>query len=155
MVARSPSQATLPNSNPAAQVGYPTGIARRFGALLYDLLLVIAIWMGTLFVWVSVSGGEAVQGVLVQLVLVAEWLAFYRFFWRRQGQTLGMAAWRIFVVDEAGLPPAFKQCLIRALAAPVSMACFGLGYLWFYVGDKQQTWHDRLSHTMVVHFPKT
>ena len=104
----------MPASKAPAQVGYPTGIARRLGALLYDLLLIVAIWMGTLFVWVSVSGGEAVQGVLVQLVLVAEWLAFYLFFWRRQGQTLGMAAWRIFVVDENGQPPDLKQCLLRA-----------------------------------------
>ena len=144
----------MPNSKSDAKVGYPTGLGRRLGALLYDLLLVIAIWMGTLFVWVTATGGEAVQGVLVQLVLGLEWLGFYLFFWRRQGQTLGMAAWRIFVVDEQGFPPSLRQCLIRAFSAPVSMACVGLGYLWFYVGDRQQTWHDRLSHTMVVHIPK-
>lgn len=144
----------MPASNATPKVGYPTGIARRLGALLYDILLVIAIWMGTLFVWVTASGGEAVQGVAVQLVLALEWLGFYMFFWRRQGQTLGMAAWRIWLVDEAGYPPSLKQCLLRGLTAPISMACFGLGYLWFYVGDKQQTWHDRLSRTMVVHIPK-
>ena len=127
---------------------------RRLGALLYDLLLIIAIWMGTLFIWVLASGGEAVTGVAVQLLLAAEWMAFYLFFWRRQGQTLGMAAWRITLVGEDGHPPALKQCLIRAVAAPLSLVCFGLGYLWFYIGNTQQTWHDRLSHTMVVHIPK-
>ncbi len=144
----------MPNSNDKAKVGYPTGVGRRLGALIYDLLLVIAIWMGTLFVWVMASGGEAVSGSGVQLVLVGEWLGFYLFFWRRQGQTLGMAAWRITLVDEQGQPPSLQQCLIRALTAPLSMACLGIGYLWFYFSDSQQTWHDRLSHTMVVHIPK-
>ena len=145
----------MPASEASPKVGYPTGLPRRLGALLYDLLLIIAIWMGTLFVWVLVSGGEAVSGFTVQLVLAAEWVAFYVFFWRRQGQTLGMAAWRITVVDEDGQPPDLTQCLVRALAAPFSLACLGLGYLWFYIGDTQQTWHDRLSQTMVVHIPKT
>ena len=124
------------------------------GALLYDALLIIAIWMATLFPWVIANSGEAVVGLLVQSVLLLELIGFYLFFWSRQGQTLGMKAWRIRLVDTTGHPPAFKQLLIRLATAPLSVLSCGLGYLWFYMGDRRQTWHDRLSDTMVVHLPR-
>jgi len=146
--------ATLPASEQAATVAYPAGIGRRLGALLYDGLLIIAIWMGTLFPWVILNEGEAVTGVFVQLILLLELAAFYLYFWSRQGQTLGMTAWRIRLVDTSGNPPTFKQLVIRLAAAPLSILSGGIGYLWFYVGERRQTWHDRLSDTMVVHIPK-
>ena len=110
--------------------------------------------MGTLFLWVLLNGGEAVTGMFVQLILLLELAGFYLYFWSRQGQTLGMTAWRIKVVDMSGDPPTFKQLLVRLLTAPLSWLSCGVGYLWFYVGDRRQTWHDRLSDTMVVHIPR-
>ncbi len=124
------------------------------GALLYDCLLVIAIWMATLFIWVVASGGEAVTGWLLQCVLFSQWLGFYLYFWSRQGQTLGMMAWRIKLVDMQGLNPNWEQLCKRAALAPISLLSLGLGYLWYYIGSTQQTWHDRFSQTLVVYIPK-
>jgi len=135
-------------------VGYPAGLGRRLGALLYDTLLVIAIWAFSLFLWLIPNGGEAVINDWVTWVLGAQWVGFYLIFWSRQGQTLGMQAWRIRLVSTVGTKPTLKQLLQRLLCAPVSMACAGFGFLWLYVGDARQTWHDRLSHTVVVHLPK-
>ncbi len=122
--------------------------------MLYDGLLIIAIWMATLLVWVIASGGEVVTGWLIQVVLFSQWLGFYLYFWSRQGQTLGMTAWRIRLVNQDGTAPDILQLLKRAAIAPISVFCAGLGYLWFYIGDRQQTWHDRASQTLVVHIPK-
>ena len=122
--------------------------------MLYDSLLIIAIWMATLLVWVIASGGEVVTGWLIQVVLFSQWLGFYLYFWSRQGQTLGMTAWRIKLVNQDGTQPSLPQLLKRAAVAPVSVFCAGLGYLWIYIGDRQQTWHDRASQTLVVHIPK-
>jgi uncharacterized RDD family membrane protein YckC len=66
-----------------------------------------------------------------------------------------MTAWRIKLVKQDGTSPDFLQLLKRATVAPISLFCVGLGYLWFYVGDRQQTWHDRVSQTLVVHIPKS
>ena len=123
--------------------------------MVYDVLLIIAIWMMTLLVLVIINGGEAVGGAAVQLVLAAELIGFYLFFWSRPGQTLGMAAWRLKLVDLDGNPPTFKQLLMRIAAAPLSLLSCGIGYLWFYVGERRQTWHDRISGTMVVHLPRS
>jgi len=123
--------------------------------MLYDGLLIIAIWMATLLAWVIANDSEAVEGIIVQAVLALELVGFYLYFWSRQGQTLGMTAWRIKLVDADGSQPLLKQLVVRLLTVPLSMACAGAGYLWLYVGDARQTWHDRLSGTMVVHIPKT
>lgn len=144
----------MPASDSTPIVGYPAGIVRRLGALLYDGLLIIAIWMGTLFPWVIFNDGEAVTGLLVQVILLLEVAGFYLYFWSRQGQTLGMTAWRIKLVDVSGNPPVFRQLLLRLLTAPLSVLSCGIGYLWFYVGERRQTWHDQLSGTMVVHLPR-
>ena len=122
--------------------------------MLYDALLVLALWMLTLFVWIAADQGEAISGWPVQLVLALEWAGFYLLSWYRRGQTLGMTAWRIQLVDEQGNRPAPIKLVVRLMAAPLSFASLGLGYLWFYVGNSQQTWHDRLSRTVVVHIPK-
>jgi uncharacterized RDD family membrane protein YckC len=125
------------------------------GALLYDALLVIALWMATLFVWVIAGDGEAVTGWPVQLTLAGELIGFYLFFWSRDGQTLGMTAWRIKLVNSDGGAPGIGQMLIRMSSALLSIAPAGLGYLWLYVGEDKQTWHDRLSNTLVVYLPKS
>ncbi len=144
----------MPNSEQAPQSGYPAGIGRRLGAALYDALLIIAIWMLTLFAWISGGEGEAVSGWYVQLVLGLEWAAFYAYAWHRGGQTLGMRAWRIHLVNEDGVPPRLGSIVVRLLVAPLSVAILGGGYLWMYTNDRRQTWHDALSNTLVVHVPK-
>lgn len=93
-------------------------------------------------------------GWVLQCVLFSQWLGFYLYFWSRQGQTLGMMAWRIKLVDMQGLKPSWEQLFKRAGLAPISLLCLGLGYLWFYIGSTQQTWHDRFSQTLVVYIPK-
>ena len=136
-------------------IGYPAGITRRLGALLYDSILIgLGIWGSTLLLFVIANGGEAVPPPLVQVVLPIEWIGFYAYFWHRNGQTLGMKSWRITLVDEAGALPSWRQIAIRIGVAPISLVCAGLGFVWLYVGDRQQTWHDRASGTYVVHTPK-
>ena len=118
------------------------------------MLLMVALWMGTLFIWVLASDGEAVSGWPVQLTLTCELILFYLFFWSHQGQTLGMAAWRIKLVGNDGDAPGIRRIILRIVCAPLSIFSVGLGYLWIYIDADKRTWHDRLSDTMVVHIPK-
>lgn len=140
-----------PPSTSAAHA-YPAGLGRRIGAIGYDSLLILALFFFTGFIWVSLSG-DVVTGLAFQLTLLAEIIAFFGYFWRKQGETLGMRAWKIRVVDEHGAPPNWKQILLRLLIAPLSLICFALGYAWLYISSNQQTWHDKASATFVVHIP--
>ena len=134
---------------------YIASLGRRLGAMLYDALLVLALWMLVFFVWIAAGDGEPVTGALPQVVLVILWVGFFVLFWMRSGQTLGMVAWRIKVLDpQTRNYPGFKQAVVRFITALPAGLLLGAGYWWMYIDDEKRTWPDRLSNTVVVHFPK-
>ena len=110
--------------------------------MLYDSLLIIALFFLTGFIWVSVSGDVA-TGLAFQLTLLAEVIAFFGYCWAKQGETLGMRAWKIRILNGDGGLPNMRQIALRLLIAPASLTCFGLGYAWLFLGKDKQTWHDR------------
>ncbi len=132
----------------------PAGLGRRLGALLYDTLLIMALWMMTLFIWIAIDDGQAKSGLGVQSILLCEMLGFYVYFLYNRGQTLGMRAWRIKLVDESGKAASLLQIAIRLAVAPFSFALLGLGFIWLYSNSLKQTWHDLASHSIVVELPK-
>ena len=76
----------------------PAGLLRRLGALVYDTLLVIAMWLVTLFPMVAASN-DSVVGAGVQSILFVELFAFFAYFWVARGQTLGMLAWGLQLIS--------------------------------------------------------
>ena len=78
------------------------GLWRRFAAAVYDGLLLLALWFVSTGIVVIFNGNEAIDPQRMQLfALPALWLmtfAFYAWFWRHGGQTLGMRSWRLRVV---------------------------------------------------------
>jgi uncharacterized RDD family membrane protein YckC len=132
------------------------GLPRRFAAACYDLLLVGGLLMTTSFVVVIALGGDAVPAgqLAYQLFLVAQVAGFFILFWCRAGQTLGMRAWNIRVVDLQGGPPRFAAACRRFAAALLSLAALGLGFFWALGDPARRTWHDRFSHTRVVTAPR-
>jgi uncharacterized RDD family membrane protein YckC len=135
------------------------GLGRRFGAMFYDALLIFAVCMVITGVLLTFTGGEAILrsrvGVLeylFQAMLIAVFVAFFGLFWTRRGQTLGMAAWKIYVEREDGLRLTWVDTIKRLAGAFISLAVFGLGYFWMYVDPDRRTWHDRWTRTAVVRY---
>lgn len=118
--------------------------------MVYDGLLVLAVWMLTLFPLVALSNG-AVYGPAVRGILFLELYAFFTWFWTRRGQTLGMLAWRLRIETEDGRPLTLTQATLRFLGALASFACLGLGYLWVLFDPHGRSWSDLLSSSR-VHF---
>lgn len=129
------------------------GLARRLGAMVYDSLLVIAIWMMTLFPIVALTN-DAATGATVRSLLFFELVAFFVFFWYFRGQTLGMLAWRLELHSCTGHDVTPLQLIIRLFAAGLSLACFGLGYLWILFDPQRRSWSDIISQTRIVHAPE-
>ena len=133
------------------------GLLRRLGAMLYDALLVVALWMITTALFLPLTRGEAITPAasgtleyLYRIVLLAVLVAFFGLFWTRKGQTLGMAAWRLKVIRLDGALLTWRDVLLRIIGAFVSASVFALGYLWILVSREKLAWHDRWTRTRVV-----
>ena len=137
------------------------GVLRRFGAMLYDLLLVIALLAIVTALFLPFTGGEAItpdRSVAIeriyQSVLLLVVVLFFCLFWTWRGQTVGMLAWRLRVERSDGTLLSWRDALLRLGGACVSLAALGLGYFWIWVDCDRLAWHDRWSGTRVVVTPK-
>ncbi|MDE0097907.1 MAG: RDD family protein [Gammaproteobacteria bacterium] len=128
---------------------------RRLAAIFYDSLVLVCLvfiaWLPVPLVpddqwpqWLSRGWRLAYLGCVVY--------AFYGWFWVHGGQTLGMRAWRLRLVDAASRPDAYlpvgwKQALLRLAVAWMSWAALGLGFLWSLWDPERRTWHDIASRS--------
>lgn len=145
-----------PSQDPA-NVIRPT-LLRRFAAMLYDAVLVIAVWLVVftlVYLMLALGFGlvDTTDNPLHQLyfwLILPVSMGFYLWFWSHGGQTLGMRTWRIKVLREDGTAVSLSDAAVRYLGALVSALPLGLGFFWSLFDIHRRTWHDRLSHTMLV-----
>ena len=127
------------------------GLFRRLAAILYDSLLIIAMWLITTLLLVAfINDGAALQGPLFQFGLYFEACLFYSYFWRLRGQTLGMQVWKIKLVSPGLQTLSWQECFARLFFALFSVSLLGLGFIWMLFDPDRLTWHDRASGTRVV-----
>jgi uncharacterized RDD family membrane protein YckC len=132
-------------------------LIKRLLAMVYDSLLVMALWMLVGFVSIAFNDMEAVEasygGAFIGSSIFIVTFLFFAFFWTRSGQTLGMIAWRLRIETDQGQPINTKQALIRFMGALIS-SFFGLGYWWIMFDSNKLSWHDHWSNSRVVQLPK-
>jgi uncharacterized RDD family membrane protein YckC len=101
---------------------------RRFAAIVYDVLAVVAIVMVVGLLAQMATGGklfdahgrmltwwyQPLQGVVVGAYFLLSWL--------RGGQTLGMRPWRIRVTDTHGEPVGWRRGVVRLAVAALPLA---------------------------------
>jgi len=151
-----PTQNTLPSAS----------LLRRLMALVYDAFLLFSITLGYGAVLVIIkilfngfTGLEDVQpGPILQWLSFIGWIAslmgYYFICWRKQGQTLGMKAWRLRLQQPDGSLATAKQSILRSVLATASMAAAGIGYLWCLLPAGKSCLHDIYTGTEVVVLPK-
>jgi uncharacterized RDD family membrane protein YckC len=132
------------------------GFGRRFAALIYDSFLLAALLMiytGIVMIFTRHAMLPENSGPWVYLYrvgLVAVIAAYYILNWMRSGQTLGMRAWRLRTVSDAGKPLGLRSSVLRIIYGFLAWAPAALGVLWLYLDREHLALHDRLSHTRVV-----
>jgi uncharacterized RDD family membrane protein YckC len=143
---------------------YPS-LLRRLAAIVYDTFLVLPLIM------VAVASGlglrtalglepydasrvSVMDANLVRLIGLTVVVAFFSYFWLKNGQTLSMQAWRIKLVNSAGGKIRLHQVVVRTLGAALSALCLGAGYWWCLIDAQGRTWHDYLSGTELILLPK-
>lgn len=142
---------------PAAGLVRNVGLLRRTAAMLYDLLLVTALLFLATIPFVAARGGQPVEigeNLVYRLVMALVVYAFFVGFWSRSGRTLGMQSWRLQLEDGNGNVPSFRRASLRFAASLLSWLPLGLGFIWQLWDPQRLTWHDRISNTRVVYYPK-
>lgn len=145
------------------------GLIRRLAAMVYDSLLVFGVLFTATIPAVFFRADKiepivneqivtdlpsVASGLPFQLYLLVVYITFFCWFWKKRGQTLGMQAWRLQLVDMAGNHLTIRQCVTRLFAALVSFLCFGAGYWWILIDKDHLSWHDKLSNSRIVLLPK-
>jgi uncharacterized RDD family membrane protein YckC len=146
-----------PAPEPAPQ-GYG-GAVSRLGAYVVDTVV-----MSTLL-----AGGSAVTAYLVAVVtdhqlhlssdrdlasvaLVVWWIVYFAGSWATTGRTPGMALFGVRVVRaDDGRQVSPGAALLRAVAFPLSVVLFGLGFLGILYQRQRRALHDLIAGTVVVY----
>jgi uncharacterized RDD family membrane protein YckC len=125
---------------------------RLFAACIYELLLLIALWMLCTWLFVRLFGQATPPYKLFYLRLFL-WLvsgAYFVWCWSKTGQTLATQTWKIKLVNQQTTALNIKQALIRYVLASASMLALGLGFIWIFVDKDQLFLHDRLLKTRFI-----
>ncbi len=125
------------------------GLLRVFAAIVYDTLLVVALFFFATAILLPFNGGKAIshQQFFYPIYLLAVSFGFYGWFWTHGGQTLGLRAWKIKVLTENHKPLGWGQAFVRYICALFSFGLLGLGFLWILVDKNRRSWHDIVSKT--------
>lgn len=138
----------------------PAPLRLRFAAAGYDLLPLIGLWFVAAVLALAATGGtldtHTLAGkFLVQGFALALSAAYFVTSWSRGGQTIGMRAWRLRVVDANGDRVSWTRALLRFIVALASLALLGAGFWWALADAQKRTWHDIAARTRVLRQPKT
>jgi uncharacterized RDD family membrane protein YckC len=146
-----------PDSGGSQTAPRPASLARRLAAIAYDGLLLFSVLFVAAIPLTLMPDAVRAQPLVraaIQIYFALVSLGFFGGFWVHGGQTLGMRAWRLRVVGASAEKVSWKQAVLRYVAALLSWACAGLGFLWAAFDREGLAWHDRLSGTRLVYIPK-
>jgi len=131
---------------------------RRLLAILYDTLMVICVvfiaWQPMPLLPSENWPGWLSQGIGLSYLFIITF-GFFGWFWTHGGQTIGMRAWKIRLVDFQSLGhtvanPTWLQALKHYLLSFVSWAFAGLGFISALFHAEKRTWHERGAGTAMV-----
>ena len=125
---------------------------RLFAACVYELLLLLALWMLCTWIFVRLFG-DATHGNKRYFLQLFLWLvtgAYFVWCWTKTGQTLATKTWKIKLVNQQNSTLSIKQAMIRYALASASVLACGLGFIWALVDKNGLFLHDRLLKTRFI-----
>ena len=144
----------------AAQVSQPdlSGAGPRVVAVAIDQLVLsgidlVVIYLTVRMAGLPMSGWTQLPLVPLGIFLVLLKLSYFCVFTVVGGQTIGKMGMRLRVVTVQNGPLGPTTAAARAVAATLSAALLGLGYLPALIGGDRRALHDRLTGTRVVAVP--
>ena len=145
----------------------PAPLWRRLAAMLYDCFLIVSLCFLVGFVNLAIQmriygpdqlkqmteSGQSLGGPVFYLALLLTIFSFFAFFWTFRGQTLGMQAWRLKVLNKEGQRISLKQSLLRFVVAVPSIFFGMVGLLWVLFDRNRKSWQDYASGSGTYYCP--
>ena len=129
---------------------------RLAACMLYDGLVVLALSFALALGFILLFG-DASHGLKRYALQLFLWLGIGLYFvwcWRKSGQTLAMQTWQLKLSDGQTKLLNWPQALIRYALASLSLAAFGLGFVWALFDRDGLFLHDRLLSSRITFVPR-
>lgn len=133
----------------------------RLAAILYDLLIVLAMWMLIAALVLVAFQGEVdvarqppFYHFVLQIMMLSVTAGYFVVSWVRGGQTIGMRAWRVRLIGERQPAISWSRAWLRFVVALVSLLVAGIGFFWCLFDAERRGWHDLAARTRMVRVPK-
>ena len=124
----------------------PYLLLRRLFAFLYDCLLLIAVLFIVTGAVVLLNNNQELTHPIRFLLFGIVGFLYFAWFWRRDGRTLGLQAWKLHVTSDDASMLTWKQCAIRFASG---LIFFGVTYASMFVRADRKAIHDLLSKTNI------
>lgn len=129
---------------------------RLAACMLYDGLVVLALSFALALGFILLFG-DASHGLKRYALQLFLWLGVGLYFvwcWRKSGQTLAMQTWQLKLSHGQANLLNWPQALIRYALASLSLAAFGLGFVWALFDRDGLFLHDRLLNSRITFVPR-
>lgn len=145
---------------PAAPTGGVPGELAEYGprfiAFLIDVgvLIGVGIVFGILgYILGQIAGALAAVASLLNIVVS---IGYFVYLWgvdnplTGRGQTLGKKMMNIKIIKEDGSDIDVGGAVLRYIGYIVSQIVIMLGFVWIFIDDNNQGWHDKIAKTYVI-----
>tara|TARA_Y100000817_G_C16810442_1_gene524022 strand:+ start:918 stop:1316 length:399 start_codon:yes stop_codon:yes gene_type:complete len=120
----------------------PIGLLKTLIVCIYDFLLLFSILFFLSFPFVIYFDNQSFgDNIFYRIYLGIIIISYYTYFWKTQGQTLGMKSWKVYLINNNDGEITVGQCITRII-----FALFG-GHITMLIG--YQSVHSYLSKTSI------
>ena len=138
-----------PGAYSSGASGPRAGFWIRFGAVILDALIVSIPALILIFLVALISTSLAVVFYVLWVVALIAYPIYFE--GGPTGATFGKRIVGIKVIDfNTGGSIGYGRAFLRYIVKSFLSGIFLLGYLWMLWDKEKQTWHDKLSNSVVV-----
>jgi len=121
----------------------------RLISWFYDLVLLTALLLVISAICVLLNGGTAIEKnqtlfYFYQALMALVICSYFIGFWVITGQTTGMRAWKLYVLNSQQKPLSFNKACLRFLWGSLTL---GLGIFWALFDKNKYPLYEKLSGT--------
>ena len=125
---------------------------KRLMAMFYDSLCLFSLFFLATLILVVFTNIESVEynNIAYDFYLLLIAYLYFVWHWINGGQTLGMRAWHIKLINRGMGQISWRIATARFCLTLLSFVSFGLGFAWALFNKEKLTFHDLFSNTRLI-----